>query len=154
VIAPLDAEAARRRGAVLALAAAPARADQPPAFTTSPTIAAEAIVGSPLRVVAGWTGTPAPTPLYEWQRCDVTGMTCEVVAGACGATYVPTFDDFGERLLARVRPLQRRRGRHGAHAAQRSGPGLLGRPTGPAAAGRLDRCLLPGPWAPARCPAA
>jgi hypothetical protein len=87
---------------VLALAAAPASADQPPVFTTAPTIAGNPTVGGTLRVVAAWSGMPAPTPVYEWQRCDVTGMSCTVIGSTCTNTYAPTFDDFGQRILARV----------------------------------------------------
>lgn len=88
--------------AVLALPSALARADQPPAFTSGPTVAGEAEIGTPLQVAATWTGEPAPTPLYEWERCDATGLTCEPVPGACGPTYVPAFEDFADRLRARV----------------------------------------------------
>jgi hypothetical protein len=88
--------------AVLAPATPFAQADQPPAFTAGPTIAGDAAVGTPLKVVAAWTGVPTPTPLYEWQRCDATGAGCDVVPSACSATYVPSFDDFGHRLVARV----------------------------------------------------
>jgi hypothetical protein len=99
---PVPGRAALAAVAVLALAATPARADQAPAFTAGPTIAGEALVGAPLRVVAQWSGQPAPLPLYEWERCDATGLTCEPVTGACGATHTLTFDDFGQRLMARV----------------------------------------------------
>ena len=47
-------------------------------------------------------GVPAPSALYEWERCDAAAPTCEVIDGACSATYVPTFDDFGRSLGARV----------------------------------------------------
>jgi hypothetical protein len=89
--------------AVLALATAPAgAADQAPVFTSGPTIAGQASMGGQLQVVAQWSGQPPPVPLYEWDRCDATGMTCEPIDGACGPTYTPGFDDFGQRLVARV----------------------------------------------------
>ena len=88
--------------AALLLAAAPARADQPPAFTAGPVITGPAVVGAPMRVAAQWSGTPAPSALYEWERCDAAGLACEVVDGACSASYVPTFDDFAHSLAARV----------------------------------------------------
>jgi hypothetical protein len=87
---------------VLVLGSAPARADQAPAFTTAPTIAGQAVVGAPLQVVGQWSGQPAPVALYEWERCDATGMTCAPIDGACAASYTPSFDDFGQRLSARV----------------------------------------------------
>jgi hypothetical protein len=86
----------------LALAAAPSDADQPPAFTAAPVVAGAAAVGSPMRVVAQWTGVPAPSALYEWERCDAAGLSCQVVDGACSVTYVPSFEDFGHSLAARV----------------------------------------------------
>ena len=88
--------------AALGLAAAAAHADQPPAFTAGPVVAGPAEVGAPMRVVAQWTGVPAPFALYEWERCDAAGLGCAVVDGACSASYVPTFDDFGHNLIARV----------------------------------------------------
>ena len=88
--------------AALGLAAAAAHADQPPAFTAGPVVAGPAEVGAPMRVVAQWTGVPAPFALYEWERCDAAGLGCAVVDGACSASYVPTFDDFGHSLIARV----------------------------------------------------
>jgi hypothetical protein len=88
--------------AALAICAAPAHADQTPAFASGPTIAGEAVVGAPFQVVGQWSGTPAPTPLYEWERCDAAGLTCESLEGVCTASYVPTFDDFGQRPRARV----------------------------------------------------
>jgi hypothetical protein len=88
--------------AALGLAAAAAHADQPPAFTAGPVVAGPAEVGAPMRVVAQWTGVPTPSALYEWERCDAAGLSCAVVEGACSASYVPTFDDFGDSLIARV----------------------------------------------------
>ena len=96
------AAAALATAAGCALAAAPAHADEPPAFTAAPVVAGPAVVGAPMRVVAQWSGVPAPSALYEWERCDAAGLTCEVIDGACSATYVPTFDDFGRSLGARV----------------------------------------------------
>jgi hypothetical protein len=88
--------------ALLAVCAAPARADQAPAFASGPTIAGQASVGAPLQVVGQWSGTPAPTPLYEWERCNATVLSCSTLDGVCTATYVPGFEDFGQRLRARV----------------------------------------------------
>jgi hypothetical protein len=96
------AAAALASAAGLALAAAPAHADEPPAFTAAPVVAGPAMVGASMQVVAQWSGVPAPSALYEWERCDAAGLTCEVIDGACSPTYVPSFDDFGRSLGARV----------------------------------------------------
>jgi hypothetical protein len=96
------AAAALASAAGLALAAPPAHADEPPAFTAAPVVAGPAVVGAPMQVVAQWSGAPAPSALYEWERCDAAGLSCEVIDGACSATYVPSFDDFGRSLRARV----------------------------------------------------
>jgi hypothetical protein len=103
VNAPVARYAATLASAMaLGLAAAPAHADQQPAFTAGPVVAGPAVVGAPMRVVAQWSGVPAPSALYEWERCDAAGLGCELVDGACSASYVPTFDDFGHSLIARV----------------------------------------------------
>jgi hypothetical protein len=88
--------------AALAVGAAPAGADQAPAFASGPTLTGQAAVGAPLQVAGQWSGTPAPTPLYEWERCDAAGQSCSTLDGVCTATYVPAFVDFGQRLRARV----------------------------------------------------
>jgi len=88
--------------AALAIWAAPAGADQAPAFASGPTIAGQAAVGAPLQVVGQWSGTPAPAALYEWERCNVTGSSCSTLDDVCTATYVPAFEDFGQVLRARV----------------------------------------------------
>jgi len=88
--------------AALAVGAAPAGADQAPAFASGPTLSGPAAIGAPLQVAGQWSGTPAPTPLYEWERCDAAGQSCSTLDGVCTATYVPAFADFGQRLRARV----------------------------------------------------
>ena len=86
----------------LALVAAPADADQPPAFTAGPVIEGKASVGAELRVVASWTGVPAPATLYEWDRCDTSGLFCDVLVGACGATRIVAGTDVGARFRVQV----------------------------------------------------
>jgi hypothetical protein len=88
--------------AALAIGAAPAGADQAPAFASGPTLAGQAVVGAPLQVAGQWSGAPAPTPLYEWERCDAAGLSCSTLDGVCTASYVPAYEDFGQRLRARV----------------------------------------------------
>ena len=145
-----------RRAAVLAsaaalvVAAAPARADQPPAFTTAPVVAGPGVVGAPMRVVAQWSGVPAPVALYEWERCDAAGLGCDVIDGACSESYVPTLDDFGRGLAVRVELWNSA----GAAAARTPLSDLiLGAPTAPVATARASMACTavasPGPQAPA-----
>jgi hypothetical protein len=95
-----------------------------------------------MRVVAQWTGAPAPSALYAWQRCDVAGFACETVDGACAATYVPTFDDFAHALMARVDLVNA----VGAAAARTplSDP-VLGVPGVPVGTPRATSCGVPAP---------
>jgi hypothetical protein len=56
----------------------------------------------PLRVDEGsWRGAPASFA-YAWSRCDPTGASCVVIAGATGATYAPTPDDAGSSIRVTV----------------------------------------------------
>jgi hypothetical protein len=153
--------------AALTVGAAPASADQAPAFAAGPTLAGQAAVGAPLQVVGQWSGTPAPTPLYEWERCNATGLSCSTLDGVCTATYVPAFEDFGQRMRARVTLVS------SAGAAVARTPlsdVVLVTPGGPiagspATAPRTDACgavaapaapqvTTPAPRAPAPAPAA
>jgi hypothetical protein len=46
-----------------------------------------------------WTGDGAPlTYQYQWQDCDSSGTSCEDIAGATDAGYVPTVTDVGSSL--------------------------------------------------------
>jgi hypothetical protein len=90
--------------AVLWLPAA-ARADTPPAFTSTPPVAVQgsAVVGSTLTAVATWNpGDPAAVVTYAWGRCPANSNICPAIAGATGNTYVVTPADAGSRLAARI----------------------------------------------------
>jgi hypothetical protein len=102
--------ACRRRPGLVSLAAlaallvilpAAARADAP-VFSSGPVIQGDAVVGSTLRVVATWTGDPAPTATYRWGRCPATGTTCTAIPGATATTYAVTAADLGYRLAVEV----------------------------------------------------
>ena len=48
-----------------------------------------------------WTNTPTAFG-YQWQQCDVDGLTCLTIAGATGKTYGVRSADVGFRLRVRV----------------------------------------------------
>jgi hypothetical protein len=62
-----------------------------------PAISGTPAVGQPL---SASIGTWAITVVFSrrWQRCDALGAACQDIAGATGATYVPTAADRGLRL--------------------------------------------------------
>jgi hypothetical protein len=82
----------------------------PPANTVAPTVMGNTAVGSTWSVNKGtWTGTPAPTIVQAWLRCNQP-VTTNVVAvpagcvatGARGTTYVSTSSDAGKYITAQV----------------------------------------------------
>jgi hypothetical protein len=114
MVASLLGVSARRRlhvpvplavlAAVLWLPAA-ARADTPPAFTSTPPVAVQgtAAVGSTLTAIATWNpGDPAATATYAWGRCPADSNICPAIAGAVNNTYVVTPADVGSRLAVRI----------------------------------------------------
>jgi hypothetical protein len=74
-----------------------------PANTAPPTVSGIAQQGQTLTSTNGtWTGTPAPTFTYAWERCDSVGDNCTAIAGASAATYTPVAADVGATLRALV----------------------------------------------------
>jgi uncharacterized repeat protein (TIGR01451 family) len=70
-----------------------------PSSTGLPTISGTTTVGQLLTATAGtWTGNPAPTLSYQWERCDLAGSSCASVAGATGATYTLVTADAGSTM--------------------------------------------------------
>jgi hypothetical protein len=49
-----------------------------------------------------WSGTPAPTFAYQWQRCNQSGSGCAPISGATGASYLAQRADVGMTLRALV----------------------------------------------------
>jgi hypothetical protein len=75
-----------------------------PASTAAPAISGTLAQGSTLTVTNGtWTGTPAPTFTYQWQRCDSNGANCADISGATNKTYTLQAADVGNRVLATVK---------------------------------------------------
>ena len=49
----------------------------PPSNSSPPTISGSLVDGQTLTASPGnWTGSPAPTFSYQWQRCDSSGLNC------------------------------------------------------------------------------
>ena len=75
----------------------------PPSNTAVPTISGTARDGQTLTAGAGsWTGTPAPTYAYQWQRCNTAGESCSAVSGATGPSYVLGHEDVGATIRVEV----------------------------------------------------
>ncbi|HVP03108.1 MAG TPA: hypothetical protein VMT10_11105 [Solirubrobacteraceae bacterium] len=71
----------------------------PPVDTTAPSVAGALVDGSTLTASNGtWTGTPAITFAYQWQRCDAGGANCVDIAGATGAARDLDPADVGSTL--------------------------------------------------------
>jgi hypothetical protein len=74
-----------------------------PESTSPPTISGSATQGQTLSASPGsWSGYPAPTLAYQWQRCDQTGANCNPIAGATGTTYTLETPDVGSTLTVAV----------------------------------------------------
>lgn len=68
-----------------------------PTFTTQPSISGTtAIDGSSLTVSYAASGTPTPTPTYQWYRAGTA------ISGATSSTYVKVAADAGNSLTAKV----------------------------------------------------
>jgi hypothetical protein len=83
-------------------AAASAQDPLAPTITGKPTISGTPQVGVTLAASVAWTGDPASTVAWAWQRCIDAGATCKKVAGAVSDRYVLTAADVGAQLRVRV----------------------------------------------------
>jgi hypothetical protein len=74
-----------------------------PANTTLPQVSGTTRAGQTLSATPGtWTGRPAPSFAYQWQRCDAGGGSCQNVAGNAGSYLLGT-SDVGSTLRVSVR---------------------------------------------------
>src|SRR5205823_14158001 len=91
-------------GAVTVASAASAAAQGiGPANTAPPVVSGSGKVGEQLSATAGsWTGVPAPSTAFEWQRCSSSGALCTDIQGATSSTFVPTVSDAGSTVVVRV----------------------------------------------------
>jgi hypothetical protein len=73
-----------------------------PVNTSPPSISGTPKENQVLTVAPGnWTGSPAPTFTYQWQRCATAGA-CADIAGAAATTYTAGSVDVGNTLLVKV----------------------------------------------------
>ncbi len=84
-------------------AATPAVTAEPPVNTSVPTTTGTLLDGSTVTASDGtWTGTPALSFTYQWQRCDAGGSNCTDIAGATGQTRDLTAADVGNTVRVLV----------------------------------------------------
>ena len=77
--------------------------DQTPANTALPTVTGLTQVGALLTATPGtWTGFPAPTLTYQWQRCNSGGSSCADIPLATASTYTAVQADAGGTLRVGV----------------------------------------------------
>jgi hypothetical protein len=73
-----------------------------PQNTAAPQISGTATQGSQLTAAPGtWTGTPAPTFTYQWERCSSSG--CNAISGATASTYTTQRPDVGSTVNVLVK---------------------------------------------------
>jgi hypothetical protein len=78
-----------------------------PHETVRPQVSGSPAVGEQLSASPGsWLNRLATGFAYQWRRCDLSGAACTDIPGAAGPTYVPTADDLGHTLRARVAATQ------------------------------------------------
>ena len=71
----------------------------PAANTGTPSITGTTTEGHTLTASPGsWTGSPAISYAYQWQRCDADGTHCADITGATNATHDLTSADVGHTL--------------------------------------------------------
>jgi hypothetical protein len=76
-----------------------------PVNSVRPTVSGSAVQGRTLTASAGtWSGIPAPSFSYQWERCNQTGQACNAISGAAGAgsVYVVQSGDVGQTLVVVV----------------------------------------------------
>lgn len=107
-----------------------------PGTSADPTIDGDAEVGKTLTAdPKTWSGYPAPSITYQWQRCPAPDGDCDPITDATAMTYVPTGADLGSRL--RVRVIGTNEFGSNFATSNRTGP-VFGTP-------RIGRVLVTGP---------
>ena len=86
-----------------ASAPTPAVAAQAPENTATPGVSGPVADGGTLTADDGeWTGTPAITFTYQWERCDAQGAACAAITGATGRTHDLNDEEIGRTLRVAV----------------------------------------------------
>src|SRR5439155_8359792 len=71
--------------------------------TAAPTISGTATQGQTLNASSGsWSGYPAPTYAYQWNRCDQGGSNCSQIGSATSSTYTLTSNDVASTITVTV----------------------------------------------------
>ncbi len=95
---PLQAGGPTATGTVSIIGLAPS-----PSLTAAPKITGAAQQGKTLTAAAGtWSGAPAPTFSYQWQRCNAHGTGCKAISNQTKSTYRVSATDVGSRLAVVV----------------------------------------------------
>ena len=91
-------------GSASAVSAASGRiAPVAPANSSLPSISGSAVEGQTLSASPGeWSGAPAPSYTYQWERCDSGGEECSDIEGATSSTYRLGAVNVGNTLRVRV----------------------------------------------------
>ena len=96
-------EASNGLGSAQAISTASAIVTGPPALAVAPSISGSATAGATLTAAGGsWSGYPAPTLAYQWERCNTLGQSCVPIAGATATAYTALYADVGSTLLVTV----------------------------------------------------
>jgi hypothetical protein len=75
-----------------------------PRVTSAPKISGTAQQGRTLTVSSGvWSGLPAPTYQYQWERCNSKGNACKPISKQTGRSHRMTAADVGARLVVAVK---------------------------------------------------
>jgi hypothetical protein len=75
----------------------------PPGSIQPPVISGSAMEGQGLSVSTGsWSGYPAPSFEYQWQRCNASGQECAAIVGASASSYTALSADVGSTLVVTV----------------------------------------------------
>ena len=94
--------ASNSRGATTAYSAISPQITSSVSMTSGPVVSGLAIAGKPLAAFAGkWSGFPAPTVTYQWQKCQADGSGCSNLS-ATGSSYSLLSADRGSRIRVRI----------------------------------------------------
>jgi hypothetical protein len=95
--------ASNSAGSAQASSAATGAVAAPPQKTATPTISGSATEAQTLTASNGsWSGYPAPTFSYQWQRCNTSGLSCTAISAATSQSYTVLSGDVGSTVLVVV----------------------------------------------------